>query len=205
MLQQKLYHSTELNSVLSFISDVWPLLLMSLLFSAFLFLCWYFGFLLQKQKIWLKNNKQLIEQYKVLQLSLIAFGQQISCCKNCNERDMQLWDYQQKLLVVRCRSCKMTYTFTKEHNQLVLKILFQIECVMILLNTLVVYRYHAFGRLLARALEVDITAVNATTTPLEIIHFTAQNEYMVTLNSVKNIEIFEWEVVAPNSLELIAV
>lgn len=205
MLQQLLYSSPELFSVFSFISDVWPSLFLSLLFAAFLFICWYFVFVLQKQKFWLKKNKALIDQYKVLQLNLNDFGQQVTSCKNCNERDMQLWDYRQKLLVVRCRSCKMTYTFAKEHHKLILNALFQNEGVMTLLNMLISYRYHAFGKQLARVLKVDISTINASTTPLEILHFTARSEYMITPKSVKEIAIFEWEEVIPERLELLAV
>lgn len=99
----------------------------------------------------------------------------------------------------------MTYTYAKKHNKLLLKVLFNIEGVTILLNKLIFYRHHAFGRLLSRELEVDMAMVNATTTPLGILHFKAQQEYMITTNSAKNIDIFDWEVVQPENLELVAV
>ena len=205
MLQQLLFRSPESYSVISFISDVWPLLLISLLFSAFLFLCWYFVFAFQEQKNWLQKNKKLITQFKILQLNLNDFGQQMTSCKNCGNREMQLWDYKKQLLVVRCRSCKMNYTYVKKHNKLLLKVLFNIEGVTVLLNKLIFYRHHAFGRLLSRKLEVDMAKIKATTTPLEILHFKAQQEYMITTNSAKDIDIFDWEVVQPKSLELVAI
>lgn len=203
-LQQPLFHTPESLSVISFIADVWPLMLISLSFSAFVFFCWYFGFALQKHKkkqnLWITKNEGAIEQYKDLQLHLKDFGQQISCCKNCSGHEMQLWGCQQKLLVVRCRSCKMNYTFSKEHNQLIL----QIQLVKELLSTLIFYRNDTLGKLLAHKLGIDITSINYETIPLEIIHFATANAYTITPKSVMDILIFEYEVVFPEQSELLA-
>ena len=204
MLQQVLYHISELYSVLYLFFDDWLSLLLSALFGAVLFFSWDFGIVYQQQKAWLNKHKDLIAQYHILQAHLNEFGQQVSCCKNCNKRDMQLWDFQKHLLVIRCSACKMNYTFAQGKNPLLFKVLLEMERVMILFNMIIVYRYHPFGRLLASRLKVDIALLSTATTPLEIIHFTAQGEYM-SLGDLKNLEIFEYEVVLPEDALPIAV
>jgi len=197
MLQQMLYQLSELHSVLFFPSSDWHLPIIWISLAISVFYSWNLGSASAKQISWLEKNKDLIAQYHALQLQLNNFGQDLSSCKNCNARDMQLWNFQKQLLVVRCSSCKMNYTFTKGQNQLILKVLLQIESVMVLFNTLISYKHHPFGRLLASELKVDITELTTATTPLELIHFTAQSESMMTPISSKNIAVHQCEIVQP--------
>jgi len=205
MLQQGLYHTTaRLNAVLSFLSDNWLVLMLSVLLAIILFYYWNLAHANAKQKSWLKKNQDLIVQYQALQLYLNDFGQHLCSCKNCNERDMQLWNFGQQLLVVRCSSCKMNYTFAKEQNQLILKVLIQIERVKVLFNTLISNKYDSLGRLLAHTLEIDVAALTSATTPLELVHFTAQSEYMITPKFCRNISVVQWEVVHSENIERLA-
>ena len=205
MSQQLLLHNPELYSVLYFFSANWSSFFLLAIFVVILFFYWEFIFLHKKQDSWLKQNKELIAEYQVLKTHLNDFGRQVPCCKNCNKRDMHLWNFHKQLLVVRCSSCKMNYTFVEGQNQLILKVLFQIEQVLILFNNIISYRYHPLGKLLANELKLDLTALSNSATPLEIIHFTAQGEYMTTLHATKNIDIFDWEVVPPEHSTRIAV
>ncbi|WP_276168420.1 hypothetical protein [Zobellia alginiliquefaciens] len=175
----------EAESVQSFFIAVGPLLLVSMTISSMLFFFWYFGFTLSEQRRkarwWLVDNIGLVQQYKDLDELLDGLGQKTSVCKKCNNDKMQLWNYQQEgLLVVRCRSCKMNYTFTKEHNELVQLILSQMENATKLVNILVRYRYQALGKLLARNLSIDASAMRSEINPLEVLHFTARKERLRT-------------------------
>jgi len=195
-------------SVLSFVIDMGPLLLLSLLFSAILFYSWYFGVELsgqrKKQRLWLSENKGLIQQYKFLNYLLDSFGQHIASCKNCKNDKMQLWDYKQdELLVVRCRSCKMNYTFTKDQNDLIQLMLSQIEGVVQLVNTVFSYRYQVLGKLLIRNLAIDLKNRKRDFSPLAVLHFTASKKKQ-TSKSVKDIFLNEWEVVFPDKTERLA-
>ncbi|MDC0008275.1 hypothetical protein OAE12_01040 [bacterium] len=200
MLQPALYRISEFYSVSSLLSDDWFSLLLPVLFAVILFFCWDVGFVYQRHKSWLKQHKDLIVQYQILQEHLNDFGQQVSCCKNCNQNDMQLWNFQKQLLVVRCSSCKMNYTFVKGKNELLFKVLNEIELVMILFNMIIAYRYHPVGRLLARTLKVDIGLLLAANVPLEIIHFTAQRKAL----TLKYIDITEWEAILSEDAECLA-
>ena len=196
-------------SVLSFALDTGPLLLMSLIFSMLLFFCWYFAIertnQRKKQRLWFVENEGLIQQYKVLHHHLESFGRSISCCKHCKNDKMQLWNYEQhQLLVVRCRSCKKNYTFTKEHNELMQQILFQMEGVVSLVNTVFTYRHHPLGKLLGQKLAIDIHGIKPDDRPLELMHFTASKLEEIKSKSILDIFIYDWEVVVPERSALLA-
>lgn len=205
MLQQLLFHSSEFYSVLHYLSDNRFTLILSALFVTLSIFCWNYFFVYQKPKSWLKHNKYLITEYRALQIHLNDFGEEIPCCKNCNKRDMQLWNFQKQLLVVRCSACKMTYTFANGQNPLLLKVVQHIDDVKTLFSQLLSFRYLPFGKLLASELKVDMAELNKATSPLAIIHFTAGGEHMLTSQATKNIDIIDSEVVLPEHLPRIAV
>ncbi|MUH35452.1 hypothetical protein D9O36_06340 [Zobellia amurskyensis] len=169
----------EATSIQSFVLDVGPLLLGAVALPSILLFFWYFGVELSDQrikaKLWLVENIVLVQRYRMLGGHLEGLGQKTSICKNCKNDKMQLWNYQQqKLLVVRCRSCKMNYTLTKEHNEYIRLILSEMDGTVTLVKTLIRFKYHELGKLLGRKLALDPSDMNSQLNPLEVFHFTAK-------------------------------
>ena len=112
---------------------------------------------------------------------------------------MQLWDYQEhNLLVVRCRSCKMNYTFTKSQSTFMHLIFSQLDGVSILMNTIIKYGYKKNGLRLLRELAIDQTKIQSDKRPLAFIYFTAHKKEESGEIEIKDIFINEWKVVLPN-------
>ncbi len=189
--------------------DVGPLVLMSFLFSSLFFSCWYFGtdYINKKRKFkhWLVENEEAIKQFKTLDTLLENFGKKIPCCKNCKSNKMQLWDYNQdSLLVVRCRSCKMNYTYSKHNNELLQLILFQTNEFVKLADTILTYRYHVHNELLDYEHPIHVSNIKSDVRPLEVLHFRTRALEDSKIKSIKDIILHEWEVVYPNRTEKLA-
>ena len=169
----------EATSIQSFVLDVGPLVLGTIALPSILFFFWYFGVELSEQrikaKLWLGENIGLVQRYRTLGNHLEGLGIKTTICKNCKCDKMQLWNYQQhRLLVVRCRSCKMSYTLTKEHNEYIQLILSEMDGTVTLVNTLIRFRYQELGKLLGNKLAIDPSKMDANVNPLEVLHFTAK-------------------------------
>ncbi|MDB2606214.1 hypothetical protein N9Y48_00395 [Zobellia sp.] len=169
----------EAISMQTFVFKEGSVLLGSVVFMSILFSSWYFGVELSEQRnkarLWLVENIVLLQRNRVLKAHLEGLGKKTSICKNCNSDRMQLWNYQQRgLLVVRCRSCKRNYTLTKEHNEYIQLILSEMDGNVKLVNTLIRYRYQELGKLLGNKLAIDVSEMNAELNPLEVFHFTAK-------------------------------
>lgn len=193
--------------LLDFFIEVGPILFLSLTFSSFLFFIWYATIELntqkKKQRLWFAKNEWLLRQHEDLRELLDGFGQRVSCCSNCNNDRMQLWDYRQNLLVVRCRSCKMNFTFAKEHNELIQPILCQLKRTAKLVNTLVKYKYYPLGKRLAEKLAIDFKSIGSEISPLAIIHFTSAKKMETKVISILDIDLNEWAVICPDKSELL--
>lgn len=199
----------ELTSVLTFVIEEGPSLFLSMLFPFLLFIFWYIGLERKQQKenfrLLLLDNESEIKQYHQLHNLLDDFGNSISCCKNCKSDKMQLWDYKpQKLLVVRCRSCKRNYTLSKEQDDIVQSVLVQVDSSMKLLNRMQSNSYFAKDKIMLRRAGIDLRNINNNSSPLEIMHFTATKEEGEEYHSIKDIIINEWEVVFPSKHEALA-
>ena len=190
-------------TIQSFILDMGPLLFISLLASSLLFFSWYYFFELPKQKqekrIWLLQNASILKEYKTLKKHLYQLGQSTAVCRHCNSDKMQLWNHRkQELLVVRCRSCKMNYTLTKEHSESAGFILSNLDWATKLVNTLSFNRYSVLGKFLVKKLAIDITSLNSYNNPLAVFYFTTKERNGLSGNPVMEIVIHEWEEVSPS-------
>lgn len=198
----------EPATLLNFFIDVGPVLLLSLSFSGALFFLWYFGLELKQQEMerqmWLGQNKNLLSQYKDLQYLLGCFGQKIPCCSHCKNNKMQLWDYLHNLLVVRCTSCKINYTFSKDYDELLQPLFCQLDGATDLVNTISTHKNNLLGKHLAQKLRIDVNGIYKNKSPLAVMQFTASKANETTFKSVFDISLNAWEVVLPEKLELIA-
>lgn len=199
-------HLKEPVSVLFFIIDMGPVLLLSFTFVSLLFFSWYFGVKQMEQRkklrLWLVQNEATITNYKTLKHILKEFGETTTCCKKCKNNKMQFWDYkEQEFLVVRCRSCKINYTYTKEHNELTKLILTHINEVETFVGKLVTNRYDVFCKRLLHTLAINLNGVKESASPLEVIHFTSSKKENITPKHIKDIFLQEWEVVFPDRSE----
>lgn len=198
----------EPTTLLNFFIDVGPVLILSLSFSTALFFLWYFAIELKQQEmerqIWLGKNKNLLFQYEDLHDLLGYFGQKISCCSHCKNNKMQLWDYFHNLLVVRCTSCKMNYTFSKDYDELLQPLFCQLDGATALLNTISTHRNNLLGKHLAKKLCIDVNGIHKNRIPLGVMQFTAAKANEIPIKSVFDISLNAWEVVVPEKLELIA-
>ena len=117
---------------------------------------------------------------------------------------MQLWDYLHNLLVVRCTSCKMNYTFTKHYDELLQPLFCQLDGATNLVNTIISHRNHLLGKHLAQKLHIDVDGIYKNKSPLAVMQFTASGANGTPFKSVFDISLNAWEVVLPEKLELIA-
>lgn len=189
-------------SIQSFILDIGPILLVSFSLSLFLFLNWYFAYDRIKQKkekrLWLTRNMRSLVRYGDLMEQLEHLGQTTPVCKQCNNFKMQLWNHQHdELLVVRCRSCKINYTLTKDHSDCTRLILSNMEWAIELINILIKNRHKALGKFLIRKLALDPSCIKPGINPLEVFCFSAKKEDEFIIDPVFEIVLNEWEEVLP--------
>lgn len=191
----------EPATLLNFVIETGPELLICLLFSGVLFLLWYFALELKRQEmerqIWLGQNKNLLLQYEDLDHLLGYFGQNISCCSHCKNDKMQLWDYVHNLLVVRCTACKMNYTFSKDYDELLQPLFCQLDGATRLVKTISTQRNNLLGKHLAQKLRIDVNVIHKNRIPLGVMQFTASKVNETTFKSVFDISLNAWEVVRP--------
>ena len=109
---------------------------------------------------------------------------------------MQLWDYVQNLLVVRCTSCKMNYTFSKDYDELLQPLFCQLDGASALVNTISTHRYNLLGKHLAQKLRIDVNGIHKNKIPV-VMQFTASKVNETTFKSVFDISLNTWEVVLP--------
>ncbi|MFD0796114.1 hypothetical protein ACFQZJ_01475 [Maribacter chungangensis] len=191
----------EPATLFNFLTDIGPIMLLSLSFSGALFCFWYFVLELNKQemerKIWLGQNKNLLLQYEDLHYLLDDFGQKVPCCSHCKNDKMQLWDYFHNLLVVRCTSCKMNYTFSKGYDELLQPLFCQLDGATALVNAVSRHRHELLGKHLARKFSIDVTGIHKNKSPLGVIKFNASRANATSIKSVFDISLNTWEVVTP--------
>ncbi|WP_149274371.1 hypothetical protein [Pareuzebyella sediminis] len=186
----------------SFLWDNGNILLISLFISSLLFLAWYFGINLPQQhrekRQWLSEHSGLLRQQLILRYLLHQLGHWVYGCSRCQNTHMQLWNCQEQVLVVRCRSCKMNYTLTETQSKLVPMILSTADGGKMMVNTLMEKRHEALGKFLMQKFTLDHSSVASTENPLGAFHFTAKSREQVPHAAVRNIYLREWEVVSPN-------
>lgn len=186
----------------SFLWDNGSILLISFLISSLLFLAWYFGVNLPQQhrekRQWLAAHSGLLRQQLILKHLLHKLGHWVYGCSRCQNTHMQLWNCQQQVLVVRCRSCKMNYTLTKEQNKLVPMILSTVGGGQVMVNTLVEKRHEALGKFLMQKFTLDRSCLTSRENPLGAYHFTARTPDPKPRSNVRDIYLREWEVVSPS-------
>lgn len=191
----------EPATLLNFVIDVGPVLFISLSFSGALFFIWYFALELKQQEmerqIWLVQNKNLVLQYQDLHDLLGYFGQKIPCCSHCKNDTMQLWDYLHNLLVVRCTSCKMNYTFSKDYDEILQPVFCQLDGATSLVNTISDHRNNLLGKHLAKKYGIDVNVIHKNRIPLGVMQFTVSKVNETTFTSVFDISLNAWEVVHP--------
>ncbi len=187
--------------LLSWILDLGPVFFISISITPSLFLCWYFyEFAKQsrEKRLWLMENAGLLMKYRLFTDHLEHLGQLTPGCSHCNDHKMQLWNHEkQQLLVVRCRSCKMTYTLTREHCKYTRFILSELDWAISLTNTLTHNRHKALGKFLIKTLALDPSCLRPDINPLEVFHFSSQELDHPETDSAKDIVLNEWEEVSP--------
>lgn len=191
----------------SFILDNGPSLLASLGISSLLFMGWYYAIELpiqrREKKSWLSDNTNLLRQYLIVKHLIARLGYQFSVCERCTNDKMQLWNYQPKeLLVVRCRCCKMNYTFTKNYCELIPLILAELHGAHSLINTLTAKRDKVLGKFLIRKLSVDSSCLRSGVSALGVFHFMARKPYLPETKAVMEIVLTEWEEVKGYDLQV---
>ncbi len=100
----------------SFIVDNALIFCCSMTVSALLFGVWFYLYNWQRQvhykKVWLSENQDLIRSEVIMPQLLRMLKNEINGCSRCAHPTMQIWDYSENLLVVRCCTCKMNHTYS---------------------------------------------------------------------------------------------
>lgn len=195
------------TNIYSFILDNGFALLFSFSISSLLFIAWYFGVELSFQKkekrSWISSNSGLLRQHLILKYLLEQFGNQLSVCERCENSEMQLWNYQQnRLLVIRCKSCQINYTFTKEHCNLIRLILSELDGNHSLLKILKSNRNRVLGKFLIQKLALDSSSLVSDVDSLGVFHFVARNQNLTETKLVREIIITDWQEVKCPGVQL---
>lgn len=194
-------------TVQSFIFDNGFTLLVSFSISFLLFVVWYYGveisFQNKEKKSWISANVGLLRQHLILKHLLELLGNQLSVCERCENGKMQLWNYQQdRLLVIRCKSCQMNYTFNREYCHLIRLILSELDGNRNLLNTLKSSRNRVLGKFLIQKLAIDVSSLMSDVSSLGVFHFVARNQNQMETKQVREIIIRDWKEVKSQEVHL---
>lgn len=86
---------------------------------------------------------------------------------------MQLWNFSEDILVVRCKSCKMTYSLHKSQSELVELILLHLEDSVELTKVMMAKRHELLGIYLSKVVlkQTQERKEKVPQNPLEILEF----------------------------------